>query len=484
MKVALGSMPDPEVAALPKRRQFSAAYKRRIVGEANACRVPGEVGALLRREGLYSSHLTHWRREVEASEQAALAPKRRGPKPDLAKAESRRVEVLEREVTRLRQKLGRAEQIIEAQKKLCELLGLPMGEEPSRLNSAMMAIAPQIGIAAACIGLGVARATFYRAQRPVSVQQANVPRASSPRALSTLEQHTILDWLHEPTYADLSPRTVFAMLLDAGRYLASVSTFYRLLRASGETRGRRNELTHPAYAKPELLASGPRELWSWDITKLKGPAKWVCFHLYVILDVFSRYVVGWMIAPRESAELAYELIAATCDKEGIVRGQLTLHADRGTSMRSKPVALLLADLGVTKSHSRPHVSDDNPYSEAQFKTLKYQPAFPARFDSIEHARAFCQGFFAWYNHAHRHSGIGYMTPAAVHTGQAPRLYAARQRVLDQAFVAHPERFTRRHPTPPAVPVHVGINFPKPTLRVPGEAQRSTLNSPQLASQSC
>ena len=258
------------------------------------------------------------------------------------------------------------------------------------MNSARE-VAPQIGIVAACIGLGVARATFYRAQRLVSVPQANVPRASSPRALSVPEQHTILEWLHQPAYADLSPRTVFAMLLDAGRYLASVSTFYRLLRASGETRGRHNELTHPAYAKPELLATGPRELWSWDITKLKGPAKWVCFHLYVILDVFSRYVVGWMIAPRESAELAHELIAATCDKEGIVRGQLTLHADRGTSMRSKPVAMLLADLGVTRSHSRPHVSDDNPYSEAQFKTLKYQPDFPARFDSIENARAFCQG---------------------------------------------------------------------------------------------
>jgi putative transposase len=200
--------------------------------------------------------------------------------------------------------------------------------------------------------------------------------------------------------------------------------------------------------------------------------------------VFSRYVVGWMIAPRESAELAYELIAAPCDKEGIVRGQLTLHADRGTSMRSKPVALLLADLGVTRSHNRPHVSDDNPYSEAQFKTLKYQPDFPARFDSIENARAFCQGFFAWYNHAHRHSGIGYMTPAAVHTGQASRLYAARQQVLDQVFVAHPERFTRRHPTPPALPVQVGINTSKTPPRVPGEPQRSTLNSPQPVSQSC
>ena len=344
-------------------------------------------------------------------------------------------------------------------------------------------VAPQIGIAVACIGLGVARATFYRAQRP-SVQQANVPRASSPRALSTLEQHTILEWLHQPPYVDLSPRTVFAMLLDAGRYLASVSTFYRLLRTTGETRGRRNELTHPAYAKPELLATGPRELWSWDITKLKGPAKWVCFHLYVILDVFSRYVIGWMIAPRESAEARLRTHRRHL-RQGRHRSRATHPAcRRGTSMRSKPVAMLLADLGVTRSHSRPHVSDDNPYSEAQFKTLKYQPDFPARFDSIENARAFCQGFFAWYNHAHRHSGIGYMTPAAVHTGQASRLYAARQQVLDQAFVTHPERFTRRHPTPPALPVQVGINLPKPPPRVPGEAQRSTLNSPQLVSQSC
>jgi putative transposase len=289
------------------------------------------------------------------------------------------------------------------------------------MNSALE-IAPEIGIVAACRGLGVARATFYRAQRPVSVPQAKVPRASSPRTLSVPEQHTILEVLHEPAYVDLSPHTVFALLLDEGRYIASVSTFYRLLRASGETRRRRDEFTHPPTPSPNCSPVA-RGMWSWDITKLKGPAKWVCFHLYVILDVFSRYVVGWMIAPQESAGLAHTLIAATCEKEGIAPGQLTLHADRGTSMRSKPVAMLLADLGVTKSHSRPHVSDDNPYSEAQFKTLKYQPDFPARFDSLEHARAFCQGFFAWYNHAHRHSGIGYMSPAAVHTGQAPRLYA-------------------------------------------------------------
>lgn len=337
-------------------------------------------------------------------------------------------------------------------------------------------IAPVVGIVAACWALGVARATYYRAQQPAACPANSAQRTRSSWALSEGEQQHILALLHEPAYAEKSPRTVYAILLDAGRYLASVSTFYRLLRAVGETRGRRNQLTHPAYSKPELLACGPRELWSWDITKLKGPAKWTCFHLYVILDVFSRYVVGWMLAPRESAELAQELIAATCDKEAIVPGQLTLHADRGTSMRSKPVAMLLADLSVTKSHSRPHVSDDNPYSEAQFKTLKYQPGFPARFDSIEHARAFCQNFFLWYNNEHRHSGIAYMTPAAVHTGQAQHLYKVRQGVLDTAFQLNPARFTQCHPIPPALPTAVGINWPKDTTDAPPEALHSTLNN--------
>ncbi len=337
-------------------------------------------------------------------------------------------------------------------------------------------IAPVVGIVAACWALGVARATYYRAQQPSACPANSAQRTRSSWALSEGEQQHILALLHEPAYAEKSPRTVYAILLDAGRYLASVSTFYRLLRAVGETRGRRNQLTHPAYSKPELLACGPRERWSWDITKLKGLAKWTCFHLYVILDVFSRYVVGWMLAPRESAELAQELIAATCDKEAIVPGQLTLHADRGTSMRSKPLAMLLADLSVTKSHSRPHVSDDNPYSEAQFKTLKYQPEFPARFDSIEHARAFCQNFFLWYNNEHRHSGIAYMTPAAVHTGQAQHLYKVRQGVLDTAFQLNPARFTQCHPIPPALPTAVGINWPKDTTDAPPEALHSTLNN--------
>lgn len=262
-----------------------------------------------------------------------------------------------------------------------------------------------------------------------------------------------------------------------------MSTIYRVLRDAGEVHRRRAERTHPPYAKPELLATGPRELWSWDITKLKGPAKWLHYHLYVILDVFSRYVVGWMLANRESAQLAHDLISATCDKEGIVAGQLTLHADRGTSMRSKSVALLLSDLGITKTHSRPRVSDDNPFSESQFRTVKYHPDFPARFDCELHARRFCQTFFPWYNQEHCHSGIGYMPPAAVHFGQATQRYAARQQVLEQAFGAHPERFKGRRPQPPALPTQVGINLPNTSTRDHGERGGSTLNSPTPVSQS-
>lgn len=322
-------------------------------------------------------------------------------------------------------------------------------------------LALQTGAAAVCHGLGVARATYYRAAKPPEpLHTVRRPR-QSPLALSEAERVVVLDLLHSHEYVDLAPRTVYAMLLDAGTYLASVSTFYRLLRETSGTRPRRNELTHPAYARPELLAVRPREVWSWDITKLKGPAKSAPFHLYVILDIFSRYVVGWMLAPCESAELAETLIAATCEKEGIAPGQLTLHADRGASMRSKPVAFLLADLGVIKSHSRPYVSDDNPYSESQFKTMKYRPDFPQRFERIEDATIFCRGFFEWYNKQHRHSAIGFMTPAAVHSGAAPEVYRKRDEVLQGAFLLHPNRFKLRRPHPPPLPTEAGINMPKP-----------------------
>ncbi len=320
-------------------------------------------------------------------------------------------------------------------------------------------LGPVVGTRPACRALGAAPATIYRRRRP-PVPRPSKPRPASARALSPAEREAVLAELHSPRFVDCSPAQVWATLLDEGRYLASERTMYRLLEAAhGSVRERRDQLAHPAYARPELLAERPNEVWSWDISKLKGPAKWTCFYLYVILDVFSRYAVGWTVQHRESASLAQQLIAQTLEQQQIARDQLTIHADRGSSMTSKPVAFLLADLGVTRTHSRPYTSTDNPYSEAQFKTLKYRPGFPARFDSIEQARAFCREFFRWYNHQHRHSGIGLMTPATVHHGLAEQTHAARRRVLDAAYAARPERFVRQPPRPPALPTGAWINKP-------------------------
>jgi len=323
---------------------------------------------------------------------------------------------------------------------------------------AALAVAPEIGMAPACRALGVSRATAYRHRSPRPTGE----RRSRPRpalALSDEERAAVLEQLHAERFADRSPAQVYATLLDEGTYLASERTMYRVLAAQGESGERRAQLRHPVYAKPELLATGPNQLWSWDITKLKGPATWTWFYLYVLLDVFSRYVTGWLLATRESGILADRLIAEAVAKEGVTSG-LTIHADRGPSMTSKPVAYLLADLGITKSHSRPHVSDDNPFSEAQFKTLKYHPGFPPRFGSIEDARAFCRSFFGWYNGEHRHAGIGLLTPEMVHRGRAEEVRAARAAVLADAYAAHPERFVRKHPEPPPLPTAVWINPPK------------------------
>jgi putative transposase len=287
------------------------------------------------------------------------------------------------------------------------------------------------------------------------------PARSHPRALAAAERQAVLAVLHSPRFVDAAPAQVYATLLDEGVYLASERTMYRLAEA-GETGERRDQVTHPAYHKPELLATGPNQVWSWDITKLLGPQKWTYFYLYVILDIYSRYVVGWMVAHREQAALAERLIADTAAKQLIPPGQLTLHADRGSSMTSKPVAFLLADLGITKTHSRPHVSNDNPYSESQFKTLKYRPGFPDRFAGSEQARSFCQEFFRWYNREHRHAGIGLLTPETVHTGRTASVYAGRQQALAVAYAAHPERFVHQPPTPPRLPAAAWINPPPPT----------------------
>lgn len=316
----------------------------------------------------------------------------------------------------------------------------------------------QVGVARACRTLSVPRSSLYRSQQP---QPTAKPRPTPARALSPEERDQVRQVLNSERFQDSSPRQVYATLLDEdGIYLCHWRTMYRILAEHDEVRERRNQRQHPLYAKPELLATAPNQLWSWDITKLKGPVTWSYYYLYVILDVFSRYVVGWLIAEQERAGLAETLIAETCAKQGIEREQLTLHADRGSSMRSKLVAQLLADLGVTKTHSRPYTANDNPYSEAQFKTMKYRPDFPDRFGSVLDARTWARPFFDWYNHHHRHSSLGLMAPALVHYGQAPAVQLKRQQILQRAYAAHPERFIRGLPTPSPLPTEVWINKPQ------------------------
>ena len=305
-------------------------------------------------------------------------------------------------------------------------------------------LAPDVGVQTACQALGVPRSSLYRHRARLIVGPRPLPRRrpTSARALAVQERQQVLDLLHSPRFVDASPAEVYATLLDEGLYLCSQRTMYRLLHSQREIRERRNQLRHPNYRKPELLATGPNQVWSWDITKLRGPVKWIYYYLYVILDIFSRFVVGWMLADRESETFAKRLIAETFAKYDLPRGQLTLHADRGASMMSNPLAHLLAQLGVHKSHSRPHTSNDNPYSEAQLKTLKYHPLFPNRFGSSQDARVFCRSFFHWYNHQHHHSGLLLLTPADVHFGHAPEILQRRTQTLQTAYCAHPERFRR------------------------------------------
>jgi len=333
---------------------------------------------------------------------------------------------------------------------------------------------PRLGIAPTCAALGLPRATFYRRrghppEAPVERRVRQAPR----QALSPAERAEVVALLHEERFVDLPPAQVWAQLLDAGQVPpCSIRTMYRLLASHDEVHERRNQLRHPAYQKPELLATEPNQVWSWDITKLLGPVKWTYFSLYVLLDIFSRYVVGWLLARQEAAALAKVLIEESCQRQQITPGQLTIHADRGPSMTSKPVALLLATLGVLPSHTRPQVSDDNPFSEAQFKTLKYRPDFPARFGSFQDAEGFCQRFFPWYNTEHRHSALGLMTPHDIHYGLAPAKWQRRAEVLRAAYAAHPERFPRGVPVPPPLPTAAWINKPpapagEPTdLRIP------------------
>jgi putative transposase len=328
------------------------------------------------------------------------------------------------------------------------------------IDDAIAELAPLIGKRAACRATGQPQANHYRRHRQSPEPSKPLrERKPQPRALSQPERDTVRTLLNGPDFVDKAPATVYHELLDEGVYVASVSTMYRILRAHGEVTERRRQASHPARVKPELVATGPNQCWSWDITKLHGPAKWSYFYLYVIIDIYSRYVVGWLIAERESAALAEKLLADTIAKQGIDRDTLTIHADNGSSMASKPVAFLLADLGVTKTHSRPHTSNDNPYSEAHFRTLKYRPDFPDRFGCIEDARAFCRRFFTWYNTQHRHSGIAWHTPHNVHHGQEGTVHAARADVLAAAYTRNPERFVRKHPEPAVLPHAAWINKP-------------------------
>lgn len=309
----------------------------------------------------------------------------------------------------------------------------------------------------ACSVAGMPRATFYRYRN--GQQREKKPRPSPRRKLSEAERKHILNVLNEPRFVDKAPRQVYATLADENIYLCSVSTMYRVLRANDEVRERRNVARHPKYKKPELVARRPNEVYTWDTTRLKGPYKGTYYYLYVILDIYSRYVVGWMVAGEESADLAQQLISETCARQGANTPKLTIHSDRGAIMTAQSLGEFLADLKVTKSLSRPRVSNDNCFSEAQFKTLKYCPTFPERFGSIEDARAFLRRFFEWYNNEHYHTGIALMTPATVHFKRTAKCLRARRRVLAKAYRAHPERFVKGPPKADAVPKKVWINPP-------------------------
>jgi putative transposase len=344
-------------------------------------------------------------------------------------------------------------------------------------------IEPLLGTATACAAVGRARATHYRRLKPGRTTPRK-PRPSPPNKLTDDEVEGVLRVLRSERFCDCSPAQVYFTLLDEGVYLASESTFYRVLRSNDEVRERRRQATHPAKVKPELVADTPLVVWSWDITKLKGPKRGEYFDLYVVLDIFSRYVVAWCVAPSESGELAKELIADAVARHRVPPGQLTIHADRGSSMTSNPVTELLTFLGIGRSHSRPHVSNDNPYSESQFKTMKYCPAFPERFGSIADARSFCEAFFNYYNHEHRHSGIGYHTPASVHYGTAGEVRAQRAETLEAAYVANPTRFGKRRPRPPKLPTVAWINEPVPAGEIESEAGRGCPMPARFVSVDC
>ena len=327
------------------------------------------------------------------------------------------------------------------------------------MTTALSELVPRVGIAPACAALGLNRADFYRRQRP---RPERKPRPSPPRTLDAEEKARVLEVLDSERFVDEPVRQVYAQLLDDEVYLCSPRTMYRILTEADQVCDRRRQRRHPTYVRPELVATGPNQVWSWDITKLPGPAAGLFINLYVMLDIFSRYVVGWMISARETKEVTKDFLATTFRQHRIVPGQLACHSDRGITMVAKSTVQLYADLGIVSSFNRPRVSNDNPYSESAFKTLKYHPTLPERFGSIEDARAFFAELFTWYNDRHRHSSIALLTPSDVHHGRATAVIERRQRALDAAYERHPERFVARPPTHPRPPAAVWINPPLPT----------------------
>ena len=338
----------------------------------------------------------------------------------------------------------------------------------------------QLGVVAACEAMGVSRSNFYRHERPSARPVTKTLRTRHPRALNPVERAEVITTLSSERFVDCAPAAVHAVLLDEEKYLCSVRTMYRILHENSAVRERRAQRRHPTYEAPQLLATCPNQVWSWDITKLPGTAKFENYHLYVMMDIFSRYIVGYLVAERESGELAKEFIATCCKRQGINSKQLTIHSDRGAAMMSRPVVGLLNTLDVHKTVSRPHVSNDNPFIESHFKTLKYRPCFPRRFGSIQDARATLRPFFDWYNSSHRHSGIGYLTPDALHHGRGPVVLERRAKVLEAAYSRNRERFVRGQPMPASMPEAVWINPPKQN----GDNVKSGSASAEVSSPAC
>ena len=338
------------------------------------------------------------------------------------------------------------------------------------MRAAAEQLAAAVGLAAACRALGVPRASVYRQRLPGVVLPSQQSPRACPRALTPTERGQVLQTLHEERFVDRAPATVYATLLEEKRYLCSIRTMYRVLAAAGEVTERRPQRRHPRREPPRLVATAPNQVWTWDITRLATVHKWTTYALYVVLDLFSRYVVAWMVATRETAQLAQRLVREACQKQCVEPGQLILHQDRGAPMTAKTFSQLLVDLEILASYSRPRVSDDNPYSESHFKTVKYAPAYPGYFDSPEHAQAYFRVFFPWYNTEHRHSGLGLHTPETIHYDRAEELQVVRQRALDHAYAVNPKRFVNGHPQAPTPPEEVWINQPQESPDIDGEGQ--------------